>query len=309
MTKKIKPIIALLVDDNSEFLESTKRSAFTKGIIFKTAHDLDEMKLLLPKIYNSIVTIVLDIKGITEKNQSVGKPDFVQAAVEVIHSNPSFKNIPICLITGDSNKLNEFKILYKKVKMFLKTPQQLENLFNQIKNNSKDLDNIKLRRKYDDVFIPLQAEYKKIKLIKKLNNIDQELMTLLQKFTEGDFSIIKDNLARIRRIQEAVFQCMKTIDERLLPKVPFTPKGNINFSEWDYHHSHHKIDDKEICSGVINLFRTPIYVLSSEDGAHVPFEESTYPPTKYTVQALTFALLDFLKWFGMLLTKYKEQKR
>jgi hypothetical protein len=307
MKNKIKPIVALLVDDDKEYSENIKKIAKTKGIIFKTVYNLPEMKVELPKIHKIISTIVLDIRGLTEENQKDGKPDFVIAAYEVILTNQSFRDIPVCLITADSNNLSTFKGLYSKLNMYLKTREQENKLFEQIKENSKNLKSIKLRRKYNDIFNPLQTEYRNQKLQKKIVDIDQELMTLFQKFQEGDFSIIRDNLARIRRIQELTFQSLRIIDKRLLPSAPFDTNGNIIFNELDNHHKKHKLDDKEICSGVINLMRAPIYVLSSKDGAHVPFEDSSYPPTKYTVQALTFALLDFLKWFGILLTKYNKE--
>ena len=307
MGKKIKTIIALLVDDDDEFSQSIKRSAKAKGIIFFTAHNLPEMKKILPEIAKRVATIVLDIKGLKEENQIVDKADFVQAALKFIQGNMNYKDIPICLLTGDSDKYKEFRELYSDIDLFLKTTEQRENLFSKIRENSITLEQIKLRLNLNDVFSPLQVEYDNKNLNTKLADLDNELMLLLKNYTEGEKPVIRNNLVQIRRMQEIVFQCLKILDKRLLPKTPYTPKGNINFSEWDFHHTNHEIEGKEICSGVINLLRTPIYVLSCEDGAHVPFLDSTYPPTKYTVQALTFALLDFLKWFGMLLTKYHKK--
>src|SRR3989339_816773 len=48
---------------------------------------------------------------------------------------------------------------------------------------------------------------------------------------------------------------------------------------------------------IIDRFAEVIYKITSDNGAHTPYENPDFPPTKYTVQAVTYALLDLLLWF------------
>ena len=59
---------------------------------------------------------------------------------------------------------------------------------------------------------------------------------------------------------------------------------------------------------VIDRFAELIYKITSDNGAHIPYEHPKYPPTRYTVQAVTFALLDLLLWFGMLMAEHDGQR-
>ena len=142
----------------------------------------------------------------------------------------------------------------------------------------------------------------------KLNLIEQSLLELLKKCNEGDFIIVKRNLATIRTIQETTLQCLHWVNRDMLPKEPYDDNGNIIFKVLMKHISICETKGRKDYPDVIKLMIFPLYLLASIDGAHVPNETSSYPPTKYTVQILTFALLDFLKWFGIILTKYQEEK-
>jgi hypothetical protein len=54
---------------------------------------------------------------------------------------------------------------------------------------------------------------------------------------------------------------------------------------------------------IIDQFSNAIYSISSNHGVHVPNSRPEYLPTRYTVQALTFAILDQLLWFKGIVEK------
>jgi hypothetical protein len=53
----------------------------------------------------------------------------------------------------------------------------------------------------------------------------------------------------------------------------------------------------------IDRFAEMIYKITSDNGAHTPHANPKYLPTRYSVHAVTFAMLDLLLWFGGLMDK------
>jgi len=54
---------------------------------------------------------------------------------------------------------------------------------------------------------------------------------------------------------------------------------------------------------LIDSFGWTIYTVTSDNGAHTPYENPEYPPTKYTVQAVINSLMDLILWMGGVLKK------
>jgi hypothetical protein len=299
-------IYALLIDDDIKWSQSIIIEALEAyNIELHHAQNLEEMKVFLTKYPNRYSTILLDIIGFKEKNQASADQSFIAAALKFLdHSYPA---LPRIIVTGEKGVWDSAREFWQDEIVFQKEDDDLTKMFKLIKENSRNYIVYKLKNKYKDIFSIFEMQYPNRDVQEKLKLIEQSLLELLRKNNEGHFVTIKRNLSTVRTIQETVFQCLYKIDNRLLSRVPFDKRGNIIFDELNNHHNNHKIEGNEICPGVINCLRLPIYVLSSNHGSHVPFEDSSYPPTKYTVQALTFALLDFLKWFGIILTKYNKE--
>jgi len=92
--------------------------------------------------------------------------------------------------------------------------------------------------------------------------------------------------------------------KNVLPDNCFKSNKDIKFWDAHKHLSGNKTKDSGYIptttvyySGVIELFSEIIYKISSDNGSHTPYENPDYYLTKYTVQSLTYALMDFLKWF------------
>jgi len=121
---------------------------------------------------------------------------------------------------------------------------------------------------------------------------EEELISCLKDMNNADFGIIKDNLGRLRRLQEKVYITLNKVNYELVP-IEYIEKG-IAVTKI-YKHLVEKGHVKR--DSIIERFAELIYKVASDNGAHTPYENPDYPPTKYTVQAVTYALLDLLLWF------------
>ncbi len=109
-----------------------------------------------------------------------------------------------------------------------------------------------------------------------------------------DHNAVEDNLARLRRIQEAIYQALSKASDELVPTASLirNDKGELNMRKLI-----RSLAEDGTHSGVIKSFAYDIYGIASESGSHHSYEKPDYPPTKYTVIALTYAMCDLLLWF------------
>jgi len=298
-------IYALLVDDDIKWSQSIIIEALeAHNIELHHAKDLEEMKASLEKYPQKYSSILLDIIGLKEKNQSSADQSFIAAALKFL--DHSYSEIPRIIVTGEKGVWDSAKKFWQEEVVFQKEDQDLNKMFELIKKNSFNYHLFKIKNRYKDIFSVLQKQYPDEEVNNKLNILEQSLIELLKKCNEGDKTIIKGNLTKIRTIQETVFQCLHWIDRKMLPVEPYDTNGNLKFHKFRDHLKTKYNNGVEFVPDTIFYMLKPIYVISSKYGPHVPGETPTYSPTKYTVQAFTFALLDFLKWFGILLTKYNS---
>ena len=124
-------------------------------------------------------------------------------------------------------------------------------------------------------------------------DVEKQFLETLRQMDNHNETTIKDNLARIRRIQEAVYNELSKYSDEILPvSLIKNDKGFLAMRPIIKH-----LADKGYHNGVIKSFAYDIFGISSDGGSHTPYENPDYMPTKYTVQALTYALCDLLLWY------------
>lgn len=123
--------------------------------------------------------------------------------------------------------------------------------------------------------------------------IEKEFIETLRQMNNHNEITIKDNLARIRRIQEAIYIALNKYSEDIVPeKCLKNPKGDLAVRRVIS-----SIENSQYHSALIKSSALNIYGISSDGGSHTPYEKPDYMPTQYTVQSLTYALCELLLWF------------
>lgn len=285
----------LLIDDKLEFGEELKRQAKTHNIEIIHKTNYRDMEIILPSIAGKISVVILDIKCLKEPNQPIEGEDFLTLALGLLNEKYNF--IPRAILTADPDGYSTVKRWFPQERLFKKIPGDISQLFEYINQKGLELENTQLKYKYSDIFSIFDKGYLP-------STIENELTELLKNMDCSDLPSIKNSLSSIRRIQEKIFQTLNKTDNSIVPDNCLKPNKDIMFGVVHKHlsgnktyQSNYQPTQKVYYSGIIETFSESIYRVTSDNGAHNPYNNPDYFPTKYTVQSSIFALLDFIKWF------------
>jgi hypothetical protein len=292
MKREKNLIHVLLVDDKIDYAETFKKLAIDQGIQVRHARSLEEMKKMLPSIAKLIASIVLDIKGLIDLNQEFDDENFLAASISYLDSE--YKLIPRFVITADKGRRETFSKFFSNETIYSK--DDVNDLFKSIKEQAYHLESYKIRNKFRDIFKFLSSTDYTPDICEKLNVVEQGTLELLKNYKENDPILVCNNLGLIRRMVETLIQIMNLFDRKLMPNDCFDPYHmNVIFEKVDTQIRVKRVADSFLFPTIIRQTFEMLWKLSSEDGNHVPYEKSELPPSKYTVQSLTFALLDLMR--------------
>lgn len=285
--EKGSPIKLLVVDDQVDFVEKTlKREARSKRILLEHATNLeDAVAILQEKGEKAFAGIILDVICLKSRTDQIPDASFIGTAIKTCEAK--VPGLPRAILTGEPGtaiKVNE--LLGGEEKVFIKELSQLNIMFDYFIEQSHKLPHIIIRKQYDDVFEIFERGYLG-------HDAEQDILNCLLKMTVYDPTVIADNLSRLRRIQEKIYLALNKINPQIVLTTDIDTNG-ANCRKIMTHLHRHKYFESD---KIIHRFGDLVYSISSDYGSHVPNTFPDYPPTKYTVQALTFAIVDLLLWF------------
>ena len=280
---KTRPLNLLIVDDDKDYVESLNRDAQGYRIILKHVCNLEEgKKFLESKEGRSICGVILDVICMKNKEQKVPDKSFITAALK--YFNQKLPNIPIVVLTGVTDEYKSLKDHYDGTETVYSKGRDESDMLLLLRDKAQELERVKILNKYSDVFEIIENYLD--------DEAEEELINCLKNMNSSDFPTIKNNLSCLRRLQEKVYIALNKVDYNLAP-IEYIENG-IDVTKI-YKHLAEKGHVKR--KSIIDRFAEVIYKITSDNGAHTPYENPDFPPTKYTVQAVTYALLDLLLWF------------
>jgi hypothetical protein len=280
---KTRPLNLLIVDDDKDYVESLNRDAQGYRIILKHVCNLEEGKIFLEsKDGRSVCGVILDVICMKNKEQKVADKSFITAALK--YFGEKLPNIPIVVLTGEPDEYKNLKNLYEGTWAVYSKGREENNMLSYLRDKAQELERVKILNKYSEVFEIIEDHLD--------GEAEDELINCLKNMNSSDFPTIKNNLICLRRLQEKVYIALNKVDYNVVPSE-FIERG-INVHSI-YKHLVEMSYVKR--NSIIDKFAEIIYKVASDNGAHTPYENPDYPPTKYTVQAVTYALLDLLIWF------------
>lgn len=287
---KTRPLNLLIVDDHRDYVESLNRRAQGHRIMLKHVCNLEEGKeFLKSKEGRSICGVILDVICMKNKEQKVPDKSFITAALKYFGEN--LPNIPIVVLTGEPDEYKNLKNLYEGTwAVYSKGGRDENDMLSFLRDKAQELERVKILNKYSEVFEIIEDHLD--------GEAEDELINCLKNMNSSDFPTIKNNLICLRRLQEKVYIALNKVDYNVVPSE-FIERG-INVHSI-YKHLVEMSYVKR--NSIIDKFAEIIYKVASDNGAHTPYENPDFPPTKYTVQAVTYALLDLLLWFKNVVSK------
>jgi ActR/RegA family two-component response regulator len=277
------PLTMLIIDDSTPYVESLFRDAQRHAIRLLHAGSLEEgRELFAGKQGRGIAGIILDGKCLKEKAQQVPDSSFLGAAIK--YFGEKAPHLPLVVLTGETELYRNLSDLYAgTVRVYSKGHDEKEMLAHLL-HEAQQLEWLKTVRQYGDVFAGLSRRLGE--------DAEQELVSALMHMKSDDPTVIRNTLICLRRLQEKIFIALQKSDAGLIPAHLVT--GEVNVVGIYKHLAERGAIERY---KVVDRFCELVYKVTSDNGAHTPYENPKYPPTKYTVQAVTFALLDLILWF------------
>lgn len=284
MAAPVVPLNMLIIDDSLPYVEALYRDIQRFNILLRHAGSLEEGKELFEGPEgSSVVGVILDVKCKKTRRQEVPDSSFITAAIKYFGERAC--HLPLVVLTGETDQYNNLKELYEGTLRVYSKGIDENKMIEFLLAEAEKLAWVKHRLAYADVFAVIDRYLDK--------EAEQELLTCLKEIDTIDFTVIKNSLGCLRRLQEKVYLALNRADEELLPKRFVAGELNIVGA-----YKHLAETGQVERYKIIDRFAELIYKISSDNGAHTPHANPKYQPTRYSVHAVTFAMLDLLLWFG-----------
>lgn len=289
MAEPVVRLKMLIIDDSLPYVEALFRTVQRFNILLRHAGSLEEGREIFEGHEGeSFVGIILDVKCMKTRRQDVPDSSFITAAIKYFGERAA--HLPLVVLTGETEQYLNLKELYDgTLRVFSKGADEIE-MIAFLLAEAKKIDAVRLRGQYPDVFAVIDRFLDK--------EAEQELIGCLKEMDNSDFTVIKNNLSCLRRLQEKIYLAINRADSELLPQRFVGSELNI-VGAYKHLTEMGQVERYKI----IDRFSELIYKITSDNGAHTPHANPKYPPSRYSVHAVTFAMLDLLLWFGTLMEK------
>ncbi len=279
----------LIIDDSQPYVEALYRDIQRFNILLRHAGSLEEGRELFEGPEgSSIVGAILDVKCMKTRRQEVPDSSFITAAIKYFGEKAS--HLPLVVLTGETDQYYNLKELYEGTLRVYSKGRDENEMISFLLAEAEKLDWVRLRQSYQDVFEVIDRHLDQ--------EAEQELISCLKEIDNADFTVIKNSLGCLRRLQEKIYLAINRADNELLPSRFVGSELNIVGA-----YKHLSETGQVERYKIIDRFAEMIYKITSDNGAHTPHANPKYPPTRYSVHSATFAMLDLLLWFGGLMDK------
>lgn len=269
----------LIIDDATPYVESLYRDAQRRGISLVHARSLEEGKELFA---GEVTAVILDGKCLKEKGQQVPDNSFLAAAIK--YFGEKAPHLPLVVLTGETDLYRNLTDLYAGTLRVYSKGRDEKEMLGYLLAQAQQLEWLKVVRQHREVFEGLAAALGAA--------AEQELISVLLNQASDDPTVIRNTLVSLRRLQEKIFIALHQAHPGLIPTYLIT--GEMNLVGIYKHLAERGAIERY---KIIDRFAELIYKVTSDNGAHTPYANPKYAPTRYTVQAVTCALLDLVLWF------------
>lgn len=289
MPKPALQMKMLIIDDSLPYVEALYRDVQRFNIQLQHAGNLEDGREVFEGPEGaSIAGVILDVKCMKARHQTVPDSSFITAAIKYFGEKAS--HLPLVVLTGETDHYHNLKELYDGTLRVFSKGRDENEMISFLHAEAEKLDWIRLRYSYADVFAVIDRHLDR--------EAEQELITCLKEINTADFTVVKNSLGCLRRLQEKVYLAINRVDSELLPNRFVSGELNVVGA-----YKHLSETGQVERYKIIDRFAELIYKITSDNGAHTPHANPKYPPTRYSVHAVTFAMLDLLLWFGGVMDK------
>jgi len=281
----------LLIDDRDDFATQFVEYAESKNISVAHKKSFDGLKEVLPTFQHKFAAVILDIKCLLKEDQEKEDSNFIALALSYLDRNLAL--FPRFILTGDDKEFESIGRYFMQEKVFKKTPEDIEQLFCELKICIDNSEPLRIKRENISVF--------QLFTNGKMNSTAEiQLINILKEgFNENEPSKFRGILANVRSMQENMYKSIHHRAPSVVPANMFKSNGMIEFNNLMKHlngNPNNRYQPTTIVyqNNTVNYLAQSLYWSCGEYIHEDP--NRTYFISNYTVKALINSLLELLIW-------------
>jgi hypothetical protein len=299
----------LIIDDDDRYVDALFRDGQRHDILLRHAGTLEEgIRIYEGPEGRQLCGVILDVECYRRGDQETPDSSFIIAATK--YFNEKAAELPLVALTGVQPLFERFQRDFAGIWKVYRKGRDEGEMLAWLREKARELGWVKVVNQYPVVFAIVTRHLG--------SDARSELLECLGNMHETALPRIRGNLANLRSIQERIYIALHRHDPAMVPahciqaRQGGSDKNCVNVAVILDHLKGSYDPNAQRNTGRVYLhYRSILYRFSemvykvASDGIHAIDEGGAFKPTAYTVQAVTFALLDLLLWFGRVI----EEKR
>jgi hypothetical protein len=282
----------LLIDDDENFKTAFQMEAQRKGAKLIYRKSFAGLQEVMPKHYQSITVVVLDIKCLITDDQVKEEADFIGTATKYLDEN--FPGFPRLILTGDDEAFDGFRKFTTKEDVYKKTPEGIKDAFEKISYYSLNSKVVKIRRQHESVFALFDLHLYDI-------STESTLLNIFLNIEEQDPNKFRGILSNIRALQETIYKTLNKANGDVVPDNKFMPNGMIKFNDLMKHLNGNCSDAHNNIPTSVVYQNKSVYQLADSlywicgKYIHADINER-YVISNYTIKSLIYSVMELFLW-------------
>ncbi len=310
MEANMGDLLVFVVDDNEEAFENISLIFGDYGIKSIHIRTYEELRNELPKYYDQLSAITLDILGLISDENLLPDRSFLQNALSYIENDAHYRNIPVYIITGSASDYDYISKFYKdKYPVILKSSiDEIEKAAKEIQINGQNLFRPRIRKKYENELQLIEKYFGVSKTQEVLENL-----VIAEFFSSVNNEEIKNSLSSMRRLLE---QIISTIKKHYPIYKGFFGTHYFFSGQPNYFSGKKKYSKQYIYEDYViqRAFKT-VFTVTSIHGSHENsvledeniYIDSKHFPTPYTLKTIVYSLLDIILWYDRFMQEHSNK--
>jgi hypothetical protein len=294
-------VTMLLIDDDERYTDALFRDGQKRGIALLHAPSLEEGREILESAAGrSLAGIILDVECYKRKSDETPDSSFIIAATKYFTEKAG--DIPLVAITGVQPLYDRYSKDFSGIWKVYRKGRDEAAMLRYLREKALELERVKIVNRYRDA----------VGIVEKYLGVEaaEELVDCLSGMEDASLPRIRGTLVNLRALQERMYLALHRLRPEMVPE-PFVVhrdkgagKSTVNVAQILEHLKGNYDPKAQKHAGTVYIhhrsatyrFSEMVYKVAS-DGVHAIDGDDPGKPGRYTVQAVTFALLDLLLWF------------
>jgi hypothetical protein len=292
----------LIIDDDERYVDALFRDGQRCNIMLRHAASLEEGERIFESPEGGLISgIILDVECYRRSDQEAPDSSFIIAATK--YFNEKAADLPLVAITGVQPLYDRYSQDFAGIWQVYRKGRDEAEMLAWLRANAEELAWVKMVNRYPEVFEVVAEQLG--------NDARTELLDCLANMEATSLPRIRGNLANLRSLQEKIYLALNRLAPAMVP-APFiqarqggSDKSCVDVGRILEHLKGGYDAQAQRNTGKVYLhYRSILYRFSemiykvASDGIHAIDEGEGVKPTCYTVQTVTFALMDLILWLG-----------